>query len=206
MERAAIIGAGLVLGGLAVWLSAAQPDGAVNLQDDHGSTFLEEAMSQVSNLTISVSDVLYHPQVRAFLALIRTGEGTSGPNGYRTMFGGSLFTSFADHPRQLVVRGGYRSTAAGAYQFLTGTWDEMASKYGLTDFTPDSQDVAAVGLIKRRGALADVLDGRFRAAIDKCNKEWASLPGSPYGQPTLSYTRAQSVLLASGANILGTVA
>ncbi|MCE3602380.1 glycoside hydrolase family 104 protein [Massilia sp. P8910] len=169
-------------------------------------TFIEDAMSQVSNIATSVADKLAEPQVLAFLALIRTGEGTTGPNGYRTMFGGGLFTSFADHPRTKVTRSGYTSSAAGAYQFLPTTWDEMASKYGLRDFSPASQEIAAVGLIKRRGALADVLAGRFRAAIDKCNKEWASLPGSPYGQPTLTYTRAQNILAANGASIVGRIA
>ncbi|MYM96239.1 glycoside hydrolase family protein [Rugamonas sp. FT81W] len=138
--------------------------------------------------------------------MIRTGEGTTGPNGYRTMFGGGLFTGYADHPRRAVTRGSLTSTAAGAYQFLSKTWDEMAAKYALSDFSPSSQDIAAVGLIKRRGALSDVLAGRFRAAIDKCNLEWASLPGSPYGQPTLTYDRAQAVLVAAGASILGSVA
>jgi lysozyme len=160
----------------------------------------------VKNTFTSVPDAVADPNVQAFLTLIRTGEGTLGPTGYSKLFGGALFTGFADHPRQSVTRSGITSTAAGAYQFLSQTWDEMASQYGLPDFSPASQDIAAVGLIKRRGALADVIAGRFRAAIDKCNKEWASLPGSPYGQPTLTYSRAQSVLLAAGAQMDGTLA
>ena len=59
--------------------------------------------------------------VRAFLAVIRAGEGTSDDDGYRRCFGGSLFDSFADHPRRVVRAGGYTSTAAGAYQFLART-------------------------------------------------------------------------------------
>ena len=60
--------------------------------------------------------------------------------------------------------------------------------------------MAAVALIKRRGALADVIAGRFDSAIAKCNKEWASLPGSPYGQPTLTLDRAHAVLAMAGGN------
>jgi muramidase (phage lysozyme) len=76
------------------------------------------------------------------------------------------------------------STAAGAYQFLARTWDEVAAALELPDFSPQSQDVAALWLIRRRGALADLREGRFDDFVAKCAKEWASLPGSPYGQPT----------------------
>jgi lysozyme len=198
MARGFVIAAGVLAVGVAAYVLMSDDQ-----TDQQDPTILEDAMSSVSNLVTSVADAVNHPQVQAFLALIRTGEGTAGPNGYRTMFGGGLFVSLADHPRRANTRSGITSTAAGAYQFLTGTWDEMAAKYDLVDFSPASQDVAAVGLIKRRGALADVLAGRFRAAIDKCNREWASLPGSPYGQPTLSYERAQSVLVAAGAQFAG---
>ncbi len=129
-------------------------------------------------------DVLGNERVRAFLALIRKAEGA----GYSTLFGGGTFASFANHPRQRISRplGGrlLTSTAAGAYQFLSRTWDECAAGCGLKDFSPASQDTAALFLIDRREALEDVLAGAWWSAISKCNKEWASLPGSPYGQPT----------------------
>ncbi len=130
--------------------------------------------------------------VKAFLWVIRHCEGTAGPNGYRTLFGGSLFDSFADHPRvvktfKLSKGGTLSSSAAGAYQILRRTWDGLIKKLGkqvLPDFSPSSQDRAAVALIQGRGALKDVQEGRFEIALKKCNLEWASLPGSPYGQPT----------------------
>jgi muramidase (phage lysozyme) len=59
----------------------------------------------------------------------------------------------------------YTSTAAGAFQFLSRTWDECAKALGLTDFSPASQDLAAVFLIDRRKALDDVLAGRFDEAV-----------------------------------------
>jgi muramidase (phage lysozyme) len=138
----------------------------------------------------------------AFLAVIRRGEGTSDPDGYRRHFGGKLFDSFADHPREAITLGTYTSTAAGAYQILSRTWDEIraAGRYGpfLADFSPASQDEAARRLIARRGALEDVLAGRLEAAIAKCNKEWASLPGSPYGQPTTTIATCRKVYEAAG--------
>lgn len=130
--------------------------------------------------------------VQAFLWVIRNCEGTADPDGYRRHFGGDLFTSFADHPRvkktyTLKKGGTLSSSAAGAYQFLEKTWDGLVKQYGksaLPDFSPSSQDFGAVALIRGRGALKDVEEGRFEDALRKCNPEWASLPGSPHGQPT----------------------
>jgi len=140
----------------------------------------------------------------AFLNMLRYGEGTTGPNGYRTLFGGGTFDSFADHPRVKIRRklGGkfITSSAAGAYQFLEGTWDECAAALDLPDFSPASQDRAARFLIHRRGAMGDIIAGHFSAAVKKCNKEWASLPGSPYGQPVLTMSRVLALYTACGGN------
>ena len=144
---------------------------------------------------IALIDALENPNVRAFLRMLRHGEGTAADNGYRVQFGGGLFASFADHPRQPITRnlGGkpITSTAAGAYQFLARTWDGLVKQYGFADFGPKNQDLAAVALIAGRGALADVVAGRFEQAVIKCNREWASLPGSPYGQPVVTMARAR---------------
>jgi muramidase (phage lysozyme) len=129
--------------------------------------------------------------LRAFLAVIRACEGTVGDEGYRALFGwrpgnGKVFDSFADHPRKRIPYGDTYTTAAGAYQMLASTYDDAKAHTGVTDFSPESQDRCAVYLIQRRGALDDVNAGRLRAAISKTNREWASLPGSPYGQPVRS--------------------
>lgn len=133
------------------------------------------------------------PNLSAFLAVLRACEGTAGPYGYRTLFGGALFDGYADHPRIKVTASGYTSTAAGAYQILASSWDDYRAKTGAgPSFDPAAQDAYAVWAIgDKRKALADVEAGRFEEAIAKCNKEWASLPGSPYGQPTrdLAYCR-----------------
>lgn len=164
-------------------------------------------LDQVLYGIIPVSYDMENANLQAFLAMIRYAEGTSGANGYRTLFGGGLFESFADHPRQRVTArlGGssITSSAAGAYQILERTWDDIQRLVGLPDFSPASQDQAAVFLIRRRGALADVRAGRFDAALGKVNEEWASLPGSPYGQPTKSLTDLRRVYVASGGQITG---
>ena len=62
------------------------------------------------------------------------------------------------------------------------TWAGVQKKLGLEDFGPRSQDLGALELIRQRGALNDVLNGDFGAAISKLGKEWASLPSSTYPQ------------------------
>ena len=128
------------------------------------------------------------PQVRAFLDLIARAEGTygKGDNGYNILYGFGTFSSYAQHPNIAVRSGGITSTAAGRYQILKKTWDSVKTALGLPDFSPHSQDLAAIELIRRRGALNDVLTGNAQAAIQKVNNEWASFPGSPYGQGTRS--------------------
>ncbi len=149
-----------------------------------------------------MANTITNRNVRAFLSMIRYCEGTDGIYGYATMFGGKIFESFADHPRQLKVfkLGGkeYKSSAAGAYQFLQKTWDALVKQHGYRDFSPESQDYAAIELIRGRRALDDVINGDLKTAIEKCNKEWASLPGSPYGQPVKTYVQCETVYLKNG--------
>lgn len=169
---------------------------AANFIDSATGGFLKISAMRTVNL-----NVLGNQNVQAILRVIRTGEGTSDEQGYRRLFGGGLFASYDDHPRITVNKGGYKSTAAGAYQILSSTWDETRQMMGLRDFTPESQDAAAVGRIAARGALPDVLAGRFDIAIKKIAKEWASLPGSPYGQPTITWDRARQIYASAGGEM-----
>lgn len=129
-----------------------------------------------------------NPNVRRFLDVISQAEGTTG---YNTAFGGGTIASLDDHPRQLhdftqTDGKANKTSAAGRYQFLQGTWDDVAGKLGLTDFGPQSQDIAAVELLRRNGSLEPLLAGDFDTAIKKSGSTWASLPSSPYAQPKRS--------------------
>lgn len=147
--------------------------------------------------------LLADKNVQAFLRVIRAGESGQGDDAYTVMFGGDHFTDFSQHPNVSNTASGYTSTAAGAYQFLYKTWRGLVEKYGFPDFSPYSQDCGAVALIAGRGALDDVQAGRFDTAIEKCNKEWASLPGSPYGQPTRTLSAARETYLSYGGTLAG---
>lgn len=181
-------------------------------------TFDPWAFSETTYSDIQVTltqDQRANANEQALLKVIRYAEGTAGPNGYRTLFGGSLFSSFADHPRtakQFTDRAGRRlwTSAAGAYQFMAvspipgggstrvNTWDRIAKKLALKDFTPASQDVAALELIREAGALPDVRAGRFADAIAKIRGIWASLPGAGYAQPEKTMPELAAVFQRSG--------
>ena len=126
------------------------------------------------------------PNVWRMLDTLAWGEGAD----YNTLVGGGTFDDFSRHPRKSVriKRLGLNSTAAGRYQFLNSTWNEVARRHGLTDFSPESQDMAAVARLAQRGLLDDVTAGNWDRVLanPELGREWASMPGSPHGQGTRS--------------------
>ena len=150
--------------------------------------------------------------------MLRYAEGTSGVNGYRTVYGyEKVLTNLSDHPvatgewkgktltnAQCAGAGlgaGCKSTAAGAYQFIYPTWKDLKSKLGLKDFSPWSQDLAATELLRKNGALALIEAGKLSEAIPKVRKIWASLPNSGYGQPTKNYLTLENIYKQAGGNL-----
>jgi muramidase (phage lysozyme) len=137
-------------------------------------------------------------------------------DGYNVIVGSTpgnliLTSNYLVHPRQLITiknkKGEpvmidgkpLKSTAAGRYQFIAPTWDALcAQNRALKDFSPKSQDIACVMLIRGRGALDDVMAGRFALAINKCRKEWASLPGAGYKQHEHTLSHLQAAYLKAG--------
>ena len=141
-----------------------------------------------------------YKNLKAFLIMIQYSEGTFGKDGYRKLYGGGFFNDLSKHPNTRVTKWGITSTAAGAYQILNKTWNEIQAKLKLPDFSPLSQDKAAIELIRRRKALEDVMAGRFAQAIEKCRKEWASLPGAGYGQNEKNVKSLIAVYKIAGGN------
>jgi RHS repeat-associated protein len=159
----------------------------------------------------------------ALRAVVASGEGTDRKpgGGYGTIVGGTVLSvppglienaditgwntkniQIADpqdltgHPNILVQVGpGLKSTAFGRYQILAGT----AKSNGFSNFSPAGQDAAANTLMSNRGMVNAAMQGNIQGAIQKGGKEWASLPGSPYGQPTISM---DSALQTYGQTIL----
>lgn len=142
------------------------------------------------------------PEGQRLLQAIRFAEGTAGPKGYQTLFGGGTVEDLTRHPDKVISSGGYKSAAAGAYQFLPGTWNSVSNRLGLQGFGPKEQDIAALSLARQRlmplGGLAALkregLSSRVSAAL---SPEWASFPTesgkSYYGQPVKKLEDIQRV-------------
>ena len=117
------------------------------------------------------------PNAQRWLNSISAAEGTmrDGRRGYNVMFGGGTFPSYDQHPDTVVDGGRLKSAAAGAYQFMPGTYSGVKRDLNLPDFSPSSQDQAALELIKRRGVNPD-RDPLTPENVAKLSPEWAAFP------------------------------
>lgn len=131
-------------------------------------------------------NLINNVKVRKMLDLIANAEGVK--YGYNTLFGNQKIDSLTNHPnikktfRQTDGKTNY-TTAAGRYQFIKPTWDKLVKQYGLSDFSPQSQDIGAIALLAQNGSLPYVLKGDYQTAVKKSGGTWASLPSSTYAQP-----------------------
>jgi len=155
----------------------------------------------------------------AFLKTIQYAEGTyKSLNPYAVTFGyDHIILDFSDHPTitgewtgKLLpdriclgagLRPGCKSTAAGAYQILKPTWITIKKAIPNLKFDQLGQDEGALYLINQKNATQYILSGAFEQAINKINRVWASLPGSPYGQPTRSMSALRKFYLEQGGQL-----
>lgn len=221
MNAAAFVAVGAALawfatrpaaGALAPW---AEPDG----EADQLPTWIDTMTLSLDPSTYETGTLpgdLAHANVAAFLRTIQWAEGTArAADPYRVVMGyGATLRDLSDHPYFTgewsgaafnYVKDGETlvgwSTAAGAYQIIRKTWAPLKLKLALPDFSPASQDAAAVELIAQRGALADVRAGRFADALAKCRPTWASLPGAGYGQRERRAADLAGVFTSAGGTI-----
>lgn len=135
--------------------------------------------------------------VQAMLHVIREGETGQTASAYYRVNGRADMTSLAAHPYHgITTTNGAR--ASGAYQHLGTTWARIAERYpnDVPDFSPSSQDFAAVvGLFDRR-AIDAVRAGDLAQAIRLLKDEWISLP-------MLGWERAKRVFLKYGGTLAG---
>ena len=159
--------------------------------------------------TESLRAWLGNPNYLAFAYALEEGEIPKPyrhtPDAYRVLFGGDLLDDLSRHPNRKVTAGGYTSTAAGRFQALWGTWSDFCRDISedpeTLPFTAEWQDLFGVWCCNRRHALADIAAGRIHEAVKKCGAEWASLPGSPYGQPTITMDQFLAAYTAAGGVI-----
>lgn len=131
---------------------------------------------------------------------IAWAEGTRNysNDGYDVKFSFKLMNSCQSHPNHCIAYGSTCSTAAGRYQFLTGTWNSVRSANGLSSFEPENQEKGAAYLVKTVRKVT-VPTGRamtaseFSNAMSKLSWEWASLPPGRYGQPNKTASQMRNM-------------
>lgn len=157
----------------------------------------EVKISAGGNLTkqgIQAKEILGNPKVRAFLEVIKYGEaykrvlGNGLPMQYDEASNFKKMPDYKDHPGKTLPGGS--TSASGAYQIMTGTWFGekgidigIKKKLGLTDFTPESQDIAAAFLMQNRNIPDLLYADRFADAIQNGSGEWACFPDKAKGDP-----------------------
>jgi lysozyme len=109
-------------------------------------------------------DAMSNPEVFALMQAISAGEGD-----YQTLNGGAQFNGW-QYPR-------CANRAAGAYQIVPGTYDQLSEQLGLMDFSVDTQDIMAAHLIAQARAVEPLLRGDLPGAIARLRGTWPSLPG-----------------------------
>lgn len=154
---------------------------------------------------------LSNPRVRIFLQALADGEGTlrKGYNPY-AIYGGNVKNQAQNwDPNSFFQRWDFKdqtgkrgvATASGKYQMLRSTWDGQAKKYGMQDFSPRNQDLAAVGLLVENGALPHILNGDWVNAVNKASRTWASLSPNVYNQATRTGQETEAFMNAYAKQI-----
>ena len=97
---------------------------------------------------------LSHPNVAAFLKAIAAAEGGGYDFKYGALRGREndrwRFSDMSTHPGPGIDG---KSTAAGMYQITRPTWRHHGAKLGLTDFSPRTQDLIAVEILRDRKSV-----------------------------------------------------
>jgi muramidase (phage lysozyme) len=121
-------------------------------------------------------DVSPRNNVTAMLDLVAWAEGTD--SNYNRIYTGAEFTDYSKHPDRVMCSAGLCSAAAGRYQFMPQTWATVKAKLNLPDFSPASQDKAAIQLMKDAGCYGAAVRGDVADFADRCWTQWASFQGA----------------------------
>lgn len=153
----------------------------------------------------------------AFLDMLAVSEGTSTSRatrnkGYDVIVTGvdgkpEVFSDYRNHPfangrsAKQINSKGLMSTASGRYQFLVRDWAHYKDALGLPDFSPSSQDLWAIQLIRECSALPLIDIGQFALAVQHVAHLWASLPGAGYAQHENVMASLQTAYVNSGGSV-----
>lgn len=196
----------LILGGVALAALATQASatGAWWSGDDV-SPPLYPVPDQDTTDNAAVAIQYSNDPVSALLAVIRKFEANNEYNivyGHPAKYPDGHFYDYSRFPFNSVSEGalinlpgyeGLHSTASGAYQINLRTYNDYAPRLGITDFTPESQDLLGLAILQSTGAADAVLQGDITTAFHLASRRWASLPGSSAGQNSQTMAKATSL-------------
>ncbi|MEO7680408.1 MAG: hypothetical protein ABIS14_06910, partial [Sphingomonas sp.] len=108
------------------------------------------------------------PEVKAFLDALSTTEGSVTDGYFTTAYGRPPATSLAQYSG---------AAARGRYQIEPNVNGEIVNaQMGRSDFGEVTQDMAAIALLVRKGAIQKLLAGDLRGAFSAATRVYASLP------------------------------
>lgn len=138
-------------------------------------------------------EYLKDANVKAFIGAIAAAEG----GDYNLKYGGVKgkkndkwqFSDYSTHPG---AGSDGKTTAAGMYQINMATWKEMGDKMGLSDFSPETQDLLAVEILRTINVMDRIVASDIDPALKAASRRWAALPQGPkeggrYNQPYMAY-------------------
>lgn len=134
--------------------------------------------------------LLQDNRVRALLEVI--AERESGGK-YDAWVGNKKFSGFAEHPGKNSTGG----SAAGKYQIISETWNSISNQLGLTDFSPLSQDLAAIALLQEVGAIHQLQLNNSLGAISLASTKWEALPHTAIGNDVVGLSYAHKKITPS---------
>lgn len=143
-------------------------------------------------------EYLKNKNVKAFLDTLAKAEGGDyhAKYGFGWARGNWAFTDESTHPG---AGFGGKTTASGRYQITIASWrDNCITAMGLSDFSPKTQDLTAIEILRKVRAIDPIVNGDIQDAIHKASGRWEALPlgpgqanrplgGHPSGQPYTPY-------------------
>src|ERR1700748_2889509 len=139
----------------------------------------------------STSYVAYNPDdptQTSFLSALALGETGNSSYASTEGYGGVNLSGDTDldtYGFPLQPGGSNVSSAAGTYQFVQGTWDQIATQLGLSDFSQSSQNEGAwqyaqeVYQQKTGGSLYTALQsGNYSSIQNALASVWPSVSGN----------------------------
>lgn len=144
-------------------------------------------------------------------ALLNAIASTESGGDWNVIYGGQRFNDYSSHPGVMVTiksgpNKGQKSSAAGKFQITKTTYDRVAPKLGITDFSPESQKQIAWYLANEdygpglQQALQSGDPAVIKGVAKALSSTWTSLPsGIEAGTNGTKFLTAYNRSLTNGS-------